>query len=104
MSASEVFHLLVASNFCVDPRLSGRALVFFPYIPFFATLIGATALSIFTVAFIRATRGTQSAVVSVRIQLVCLALLNERLCNARSVFRRNSVVINNLELRSQVYA
>ncbi len=104
MSASKVFHLLFASNFCVDPRLFGRALVFFLYIPFFATLIGVTTPSIFKAAFIRATPGTLSAVVSVLMQLVCLILPNEWLCNSSSASRRNFVAINNLELRSQVYA
>ena len=104
MSASKVFHLLSASNFCVDPRLFGRALVFFLHIPFFATLISATALSIFKAAFTRATPRTLSAVVSVLSQLVCLRPLNQWLCNARSVFRRNFLAINNLELRSQVYS
>lgn len=104
MSASKVFHLLFASSFRVDPRLSGRAWGFFLYIPFFATLMGVTALSIFKAAFTRATPGTLSAVVSVLIQLVCLIVLNEWLRNARSAFRRNFLAINNLELRSQVYA
>lgn len=104
MSASKVFHLLSASNFCVHSRLSGRALVFFLYIPFFAALIGAAALFIFKAPFTRATPGTLSAVVSILIQLVCFMLLNEWLSNARSIFRWNSVAINNLELRSQVYA
>ncbi|SDF29652.1 hypothetical protein SAMN05444167_1983 [Terriglobus roseus] len=103
MSASKVFHLLVASDLRTDPRLSGRALVLFHYLLMvFATLLGLTTLSRFRTVFAIATPRTLSAVVSVLVQLLSLTSLNVWLHGASSVFPGNLAV--SLESRSHVHA
>jgi|GEM_PF-6499705 len=104
MSATEVFRLLIASNVWVDSRLSGRACLFTAYLSFIVALLGGTALSKYWAAFTLATPSTLSVVVSVLIALVCFQLLNIWLHDSRSVLRRNSAAIDNLELRSHVHA
>lgn len=105
MSATRVFHPLFASNVYIKPRLSGRALIFFLYLPsILVTLLGVAALSVYWAAFAIATPGTLSVVVSVLIQLAWfISLIDVWLQNTYSVFRRKPSLLDGFDLRSHVH-
>jgi hypothetical protein len=104
MSATRVFHPLSASNLHISPLLSGRALILVHFLPaIFLTLLGVAALSMYWAAFVLATPGTLSIVVSVLVQLAWLiSLVDVWLQNTYSVFRREPAALGGIHLRSHV--
>lgn len=105
MSATRVFHPLVASNLHFHPQLSGRVLILFLHLPSISvTLLGVAVLSMYWAAIAFAMPRTLLVAVSVLTQLVWFsALIDVWLQNTYSVFRRKPSVLDGLDLRSHVH-